>query len=159
MYEYPFPMVSATATLLLIYKDQVLLGRRTESREKKEKVYAGFLSLPGGFLNAGQEIVEETAIRECFEETSIELEFPDLHLFHVSSDPKTDPRAHVINTCYWVELMDEDVENAKAGDDLSELILTPFETLLNDQVTLAFDHIEIAKIGIKHYQRFKCSET
>lgn len=153
MYTYPFPMVSATATIVLFHNDSILLGRRAESREKSEKVFAGWVSLPGGFLNAGQEEIEDTIIRECFEETSIMLDKSRLNLFHISSNPKTDPRAHVINACYWAELNKNDIETAKAGDDLSELRFVYCGTIIEDGIDLAFDHIEIAKRAIKNYYK------
>ena len=151
MFTYPFKMVSATATILLIHNDDVLLGRRAS---KEEKVFAGWLSLPGGFLNAEEETIEHCAIRETFEETALRIEECRLNLFHISSGPKTDPRAHVINACYWVKINDYERSVAKPGDDLSELTFVNYKELIENRIELAFDHITIAKKGIKDYGFF-----
>ena len=87
------------------------------------------------------ETVEETAIREVFEETGLTITKDRLQLAHVHSDPDTDPRAHVVNVCYFVMLTAEEAATAVAGDDLEELVIEPVDTA--NTHTLAFNHNEL----------------
>jgi len=63
--------------------------------ERKNPPYGW--ALPGGFVDYGESL-EEAAIREAKEETSLDIEL--LRQFHTYSDPKRDPRGHTITTVY-----------------------------------------------------------
>lgn len=54
-------------------------------------------AIPGGFVEYG-ETVEEAALREAKEETSLDLE--DLKQFHTYSDPSRDPRGHTVSIVF-----------------------------------------------------------
>ncbi len=54
-------------------------------------------ALPGGFVEYGESL-EEAAIREAKEETSLDIEL--VEQFHTYSDPGRDPRFHSITTVY-----------------------------------------------------------
>ncbi len=54
-------------------------------------------ALPGGFVDYG-ETLEEAAIREAREETSLDVSL--IEQFHTYSDPARDPRGHTISTVY-----------------------------------------------------------
>lgn len=190
-YVYDFPRPSVTATIGLFVQstwntnaEKIILGRRG----RKDGAYAGFLCLPGGFLDAkvdekdlyaviGEtfytivnyflnrfvepihgmltgkerneiktlckpgETVENAAIREIFEETGLKIDKSRLELAHVHSDPNTDPRAHVVNVCYFVMLKPEEAEAAVAGDDLEELVIEDLGLVYNH--TLAFNHNDL----------------
>lgn len=74
------------------------------------------LALPGGFVEYGESL--ETAIcREAMEETGLELEL--LQQFKAFSDPKRDPRQHIVSVvfCAWA------YNEPKAGDDATEIVL------------------------------------
>jgi ADP-ribose pyrophosphatase YjhB (NUDIX family) len=127
-YTYAFARPSVTATIVLVHAQgiddlRVLTGVRGDLTD----AFPGMLCLPGGFMDprvdtddspsgatAPGERIEQTAIREIKEETNIDVEERQLKLYHVHSDPTTDPRAHVVNVCYWVSLTDEQAASAKA---------------------------------------------
>ncbi|MBR9706931.1 MAG: NUDIX hydrolase [Candidatus Diapherotrites archaeon] len=56
------------------------------------KTFEGW-TIPGGLVEKG-EFLEETATRECFEETGLRVETKGL--FKFSDDPKRDPNGHGI---------------------------------------------------------------
>lgn len=87
------------------------------------------------------ETVEEAAIREVFEETGLKITPDRLELAYVHSGPNTDPRAHVVNICYYVVLKQAEADTAVAGDDLEELLV---ESVYNVHThTLAFNHNQL----------------
>lgn len=152
-FTYDFPRPSATVTMAMFYGSKVLLGLRGRT-----SAYANYWSLPGGFVDVlatdekgnvvrPGETVEQAAIRETQEETGIVLSEKQLNLFHVSSKPDTDPRCHVINTCFFINLTQEQYENFKAADDLADL--KPVDVYEADRMELAFDHNDILRRAMR----------
>jgi ADP-ribose pyrophosphatase YjhB (NUDIX family) len=107
--------------------------------KRKNKPYGW--AIPGGFVEYG-ESVEECAIREAKEETSLDVEL--LEQFHVYSDPKRDPRFHTISTVFIARAKGKPV----GGDDAKEAKVFD-ENSLPDQI--AFDHRKI----LEDYFRYK----
>jgi 8-oxo-dGTP diphosphatase len=90
-------------------------------------------ALPGGFVEEG-ETVEEAAVREASEETSLALEL--IEQFAVYSDPKRDPRGHTVSIVFIAR-----AEGAlKASDDAAEAGIFPVSRLPSP---LCFDHPRI----------------
>jgi len=92
-------------------------------------------ALPGGFVDYGESL-EEAAIREAKEETSLEIEL--LSQFHTYSDPERDPRQHTITTVYTARACG----TPRAQDDAQDIgVFTEDEI----DFPLAFDHGTILK--------------
>lgn len=117
-YKNPIP----TVDIIIEIEDRIVLVER-----KNEPT--GW-ALPGGFVDYG-ETLEDAAVREAFEETSIRIN--DLRLLGCYSDPARDKRQHNISTVF--------VANGsgilKAGDDAASAGL-----FLPDKLpqNLCFDH-------------------
>ncbi|MCK4307414.1 NUDIX hydrolase [candidate division WOR-3 bacterium] len=99
--------------------------------ERKNPPYGW--AIPGGFVDYG-ETVEQAALREAKEETSLEVK--NLKQFYVYSDPHRDPRSHTISVVFTGEA--DGTPNA-ASDAKNIGIFT--ETTLPDNI--AFDHRQI----------------
>ncbi|NIM92034.1 MAG: NUDIX domain-containing protein [Candidatus Aminicenantes bacterium] len=102
-------------------------------------------ALPGGFVDYGESL-EEAALREAKEETSLDVELKGQ--LHTYSDPARDPRQHTISTVFMAESEGE----PKAQDDAAEIgVFTPEEI----DFPLAFDHQEILADYIERKKRTK----
>jgi len=87
-------------------------------------------ALPGGFVNYG-ETLEQAAIREAKEETSLDIKI--VSGLGAYSDPNRDPRHHTITFVFVARAKGE----PKAEDDASEIGVFKREDLPGD---MAFDH-------------------
>jgi len=90
-------------------------------------------ALPGGFVDYGESL-EQAALREAKEETSLDIEL--LGQMHTYSDPRRDPRQHTISTVFIARGRG----NLKAGDDALEAGIFTREEIPHP---LAFDHEKI----------------
>ncbi len=107
--------------------------------ERKNPPYGW--ALPGGFVDYG-ETLEEAAVREAKEETSLDVTLKNQ--FHTYSDPNRDPRHHSVSTVFTAS------SNGipKAGDDAKNLNIFSQKTLPEP---IVFDHREI----LNHYFMYK----
>lgn len=92
-------------------------------------------AIPGGFVDVG-ETVEQAAVREAREETSLDV--TRLTLLGVYSDPRRDARLHTASVVYVGEARGE----PRAGDDARTVGLYDASRL---PAPLAFDHAQILK--------------
>ena len=97
-------------------------------------------ALPGGYVDYGESL-EQAAIREAKEETSLDVKL--LRQFHAYSNPDRDPRQHNITIVFIAEAEGEPV----AADDASNVGIFTREILPKE---LAFDHAEILKDYFDH---------
>jgi ADP-ribose pyrophosphatase YjhB (NUDIX family) len=121
MYKNPIPTVDI---IIEVPEGLVLI--------KRKKPPYGW-ALPGGFVNYGESL-EEAAIREAKEETSLDIKL--IRQFHTYSDPKRDPRQHTITTVYIAKAD----EVPKAGDDAIKVDIFSKKNLPSP---LVFDHAKI----------------
>jgi 8-oxo-dGTP diphosphatase len=124
-YANPTP----TVDIILQRDSRVLMVRRRKDPFKDR------LALPGGFVNEG-ETVEEAMKREAIEETSLEVEPVDI--LGVYSDPKRDPRKHIL-TVVFIGIIVGGSE--KAGDDAASIEWVKIADIQQQQI--AFDHAQI----------------
>lgn len=100
-------------------------------------------ALPGGFVDYG-ETLEQAAIREAREETSLEIS--DLKLFGCYSDPSRDSRMHTITTVFTAQGSGIPC----AADDAVNLQLFTADHLPDN---LCFDHGTILQDYLRKTQR------
>ncbi len=128
-YRNPFPTVDI---VIDVHGQIVLIERRNEP--------FGW-ALPGGFVEYGESL-EEAAVREAREETSLEIRA--LRLIGCYSDPARDPRQHNISAVYAATADAAPI----AGDDAAGAALFSLERL---PAPLCFDHAKI----IEDYRTLK----
>ena len=124
-----FKSPKLTTDGVIIQDEGILLIKR------KNEPYKDKWALPGGFVEYGEK-VEDSVIREVFEETGLKTKIN--YLFNVYSDPNRDPRGHTITLVY---ILESTGGTLKGGDDASEAKF--FNTA--DLPELAFDHGKIIK--------------
>jgi ADP-ribose pyrophosphatase YjhB (NUDIX family) len=90
-------------------------------------------AIPGGYVDYGESI-EQAAIREAKEETSLDVIL--VRQFHTYSDPQRDPRQHNISTVFIATAQGE----PKAADDATSIGIFTKDNLPSD---IAFDHKQI----------------
>lgn len=127
----PWSPVATDAIIFNEQKKEIVLIKR------KNPPYLECWCLPGGFHELG-ETLEQTAVREAYEETGILTEVRSL--IGVYSDPDRDPRHQLISVCYCLEPIDDDY-CLKAGDDAKEAEWFKLDDL--SKIKLGFDHSEM----------------
>ncbi|RLG72927.1 MAG: NUDIX hydrolase, partial [Methanobacteriota archaeon] len=116
--------------IIITHQGKVLLIKR------RNPPFAGMWALPGGMVEYG-ESVEDAARREALEETGVRVD--NLTLVGIYSDPKRDPRGHVVSICFKAEVCGE--AEPRPGADVVEArwVETP------PTEGLAFDHTKMLK--------------
>ncbi len=115
-----------TVDIIIVEDEKVVLIKRLNNP------YKDCWAIPGGFVDYGER-VEDAAVREASEETSLEVELTKL--VGVYSDPDRDPRGHTVSITYTARIIggqlrsDSDAKDVKFVD-ISEL----------KDMDLAFDH-------------------
>jgi 8-oxo-dGTP diphosphatase len=138
MKEYRNP--TPAADIILQRDSKILMVRR------KKDPFKGQLALPGGFINEG-ETAEEAARREAIEETTLEVE--PIEILGVYSDPKRDPRKHIMSIVFVGIIVGG---SDKAGDDAESIEWVELGTIEKQEI--AFDHAQI----LRDYKKWKTSD-
>ncbi len=99
---------------------------------KRKNPPAGW-AIPGGFVDYG-ETLEEAAIREMKEETSLDINL--VRQFHTYSNPDRDPRHHTVSTIFIATA----TGTPEAEDDAIDIGIFTSDTL---PAEIAFDHRQI----------------
>jgi len=127
--------VVVTSDVIVEKGDKILLEIRGV------EPFKGMFCLPGG-KHEKNEKIEETAIREVKEETSLDVELTDI--LGVYSDVKRDPRFHSISVVFIAKVKSG---TAKAGSDAVDVKWIKIKDV--DFNKLAFDHAKIINDYIK----------
>jgi 8-oxo-dGTP diphosphatase len=123
---------------------QVLLVKRKKDPFKEKMVF------PGGFVNEG-ETVEDAAIREVKEETSLDIEIENI--LGVYSDPSRDPRGHIMSTVFVGRISDRSInKEPMAGDDAAAIRWVDLAAI--EEESFGFDHKKIL-IDYKEWKQSK----
>jgi 8-oxo-dGTP diphosphatase len=118
-----------TVDAVIVKEEEIVLIRR------KREPFRGQYALPGGFVEYG-ETVEAALLREVLEETGLVVQIESL--VGVYSDPRRDPRGHVVSVAFTASV----VEGALAGgSDAAATMLWDVTKL----PPLAFDHAQIVR--------------
>jgi 8-oxo-dGTP diphosphatase len=115
------------------------IGGRVVLIERKNPPHGW--ALPGGFVDYG-ECLENAAVREAREETSLDVELAEQ--FHTYSDPRRDPRHHTVSTVFLAAAQGE----PRAADDAKTARLYDEHDLPD---AIVFDHRQI----LRDYFAFK----
>lgn len=102
-------------------------------------------AIPGGFVDYGER-VEDAALREALEETTLEVHLTAF--LGVYSDPARDPRLHTLSTVFIATASG----TPQGADDAKRANVFPIDALPSP---LCFDHAQI----LDDYKRFKRSGT
>ena len=129
MSDYKIP--SLTTDIFIHDKRDFILIKRLNDPFK------GYWALPGGFVEYG-ESVEDAAVREAKEETSIDVELE--RLVNVYSKPDRDPRGHTVTVVYIAK---GDFKDRKASSDACGIGI--FSEDMLDKIDIGFDHAKIIK--------------
>jgi ADP-ribose pyrophosphatase YjhB (NUDIX family) len=117
-YRNPFP----TVDIIIEMDEGVVLIKR------KNPPFGW--ALPGGFVDYGESL-EESAVREAKEETSLDVTL--VSEFGAYSEPDRDPRIHTITVVFIAKAQGE----PRAADDAADIGIFHKDTLPEK---LAFDH-------------------
>ncbi|MGC8533448.1 MAG: NUDIX domain-containing protein [Candidatus Parvarchaeum sp.] len=135
--EYKSPSLAVDG--VIIKDNQILLIKR------KNDPYKEKWAIPGGFVEYGER-TEDAVLREVKEETGLEAKIDKL--VGVYSDPKRDPRKHVVSITY---LLKDISGKENGGDDAKEARWWE----VNKLPELAFDHKYIISDALKIYYNKK----
>ena len=114
-----------TVDIIIRYQDGIVLIERKNPPP-------GW-ALPGGFVDVGESL-EEAAIREAKEETSLDVTL--IKQFHAYSKPGRDPRFHTVTMVFIAD----GKGTLKGCDDARKAAVFTEETI---PAQIAFDHSEI----------------
>ena len=119
-FEYFLNPATSTVAVIVNEKDELLVVRR--SREPA----LGTLDLPGGFCDCG-ETAEQGVAREVFEETGLRVRSAEFMFSLPNVYPYGGFDVHTIDLFFLCQV--ETTENARAMDDVGELMWVPMSLL------------------------------
>ena len=144
------PSVAASVAVYAKEDNQILLiTRLTEP-------FKGMFAFPGGFLDVDNEDLYDTAVCEIAEETGLSINKEDLILIDVRSNPKRDPRSHVIDIGFL--FLVEKIGNLSGILSVTDEAKSFWISLDKiDSLKFAFDH-DIFAANIKRYIQKELSQ-
>lgn len=133
--DQPLIAVAVDAAIFTVRADTTLVALV----ERGNDPYRGQMALPGGFVEAGEDL-PEAAARELLEETGLVVPVRSLNQLAAYGAPGRDPRMRVVSIVYWA--MIADLADPVGGSDAASSYLVPLDEALTSD-DLAFDHGQI----------------
>lgn len=130
----PFPVQFITVDPVVFFGDTVLLVRRNNHPGK------GKMALPGGFVNFDERLLD-AAIRECKEETNLELKKEWLVGNQYFDDPKRAPGVRILTQAFCFDVPIGTNVSVAGGDDALSAWWMPIDRLKKKD--LHEDHFDI----------------
>ncbi|MGT2912003.1 NUDIX hydrolase [Streptococcus cameli] len=118
--------VKLIAHVLLCLENEFLIIQRSEIKRGEPNVYAGFWDIPGGGVEE-DELPRDAAVRECLEETGIEINQEDLSILHEDSQLDFEKETVFTRLVYACQLVEKP----------QEIILDPEEHVAYSWVPLS----------------------
>jgi 8-oxo-dGTP diphosphatase len=141
--EPSYPRVTVAVDLVVLAVADDMLQALTVRRGNAP--YTGRRALPGGFLEADEDL-RKAAARELQEETSVKVGRAHLEQLGAYGAPRRDPRTRVVSVAYLAVLPEP--ATARGGDDAAAAQWEPVDDLLGAPRRLAFDHEAILRQGV-----------
>lgn len=114
--------------------------------ERGEEPFAGRLALPGGFVQADEDL-RAAAYRELKEEAGVGRRQVVLEQLATYGAPERDPRGRIV-TVAWLAL-GGNLPEPRAGSDAAAARWMPVDEALSRRTRLAFDHRRILQDGLE----------
>lgn len=131
-----------TGDSLIVCAGHILVVRRRSHPGK------GLLALPGGFFDAWKDQSQvDTAIRELFEETNIDVPEKvlrgNIRRVEEFGDMKRSLRWRLITKCVYIQLPDTKLPKVKGGDDAEKAFWLPLGEIVSHRDQFFEDHLSI----------------
>lgn len=141
----PYPATFVTTDAVVVHSGHLLLVRRRAEPGK------GLWALPGGFVQAGESILEG-CLRELREETRLKLPLPVLRGSikgnRVFDHPERSMRGRTITHAFHFDFPSGELPIVKGGDDADKARWFPLSDALDMGTQLFEDHLHIIEFFV-----------
>ncbi|GAB4590093.1 NUDIX hydrolase [Nocardia sp. IFM 10818] len=114
--------------------------------ERGKEPWPGWLALPGGHLEDGEDL-DVAAARELEQETGLSIDRAHLEQIRTYGAPHRDPRRRTVTVCYLAFV--PGAAEPTAGDDARAAMWIPVQSILDGDTMLAFDHNRIVADAVE----------
>ncbi|MCI3930212.1 NUDIX hydrolase [Streptomyces sp. AN091965] len=118
--------------------------------ERGVEPFRGRPALPGGYVQK-RETLREGALRELWEEASVDGSRLHLEQLGAYGDPRRDPRGRVVTIAYLA--LGPDLPAPVGGTDAERAYWSPVSRLTDSAQGLAFDHMDILSDAVEEVRR------
>jgi bifunctional NMN adenylyltransferase/nudix hydrolase len=146
--DAPFPPTFVTVDAVVIKSGHVLVVRRGAQPGK------GLIALPGGFLNAGEKIIDG-CMRELKEETRISVNKDELYKRvvdqRVFDHPDRSLRGRTITHAFCIDLGSGPLPKVQGDDDADKAWWMPLRDVLRQEEQFFEDHWHIIQFFVSKF--------